>query len=202
MGLGAILVGCTQAPQAPQAETSQAKQATQTEGGEPVRFTLEGEGAPSIIVVGTKVTGRHEIRIPVAEISASATPDCITSGKVVLDLTRLENLDMKGEWKDKFEKHLKSPDFFDVEKYPQDVFEITGCEKASGDTVYLSGNLTLRGVTKGIRVPARYTFTEGKLTLEANFNINRQEWGIAYKGKPDDLIRDEVNVQVRLQGQI
>jgi polyisoprenoid-binding protein YceI len=58
----------------------------------------------------------------------------------------------------------------------------------------------LRGVTKSIRFPAVYKYDPNQPTLEASFNINRQEWGISYKGKADDLIRDEVNIQVKLAG--
>jgi polyisoprenoid-binding protein YceI len=117
-----------------------------------------------------------------------------------LDIANLEVLDLQGEWKAKLEGHLKSPDFFEAEKYPEGIFEVTGCERGSGDTLYLRGNLTLRGVTKNVRFPVVYKYDPNQPTLEASFNINRQEWGISYKGKADDLIRDEVNIQVKLTG--
>ena len=117
-----------------------------------------------------------------------------------MDIANLEVLDLQGEWKAKLEGHLKSPDFFEAEKYPEGILEVTGCERSLGDTLYLSGNLTLRGVTKSIRFPAVYKYDPNQPTLEASFNINRQEWGISYKGIADDLIRDEVNIQVKLAG--
>jgi len=153
-----------------------------------------------VIATGTKVTGRHQIRLPLKEGRVVVSPEgCVTGGRIVLDLTRLEVLDLQGDLKAKLEGHLKSSDFFDVEKYPEAIFEITGCEEGENDTIYLSGNLTMRGVTKNIRFPAN-AFTEGGILLsKASFNINRQEWGIAYKGKPDDLIRDEVNITFSVQ---
>jgi polyisoprenoid-binding protein YceI len=187
--------GCTQAPQAPQAQTEEAKQVQA--GSEGKTYTFLGD----IIAIGTKVTGRHEIRFPIKEATAILTDKCISGGKVVLDIANLEVLDLQGEWKAKLEGHLKSPDFFEAEKYPEGVFEVTGCERGSGDTLYLSGNLTLRGVTKNVRFPIVYKYDPNQPTLEASFNINRQEWGISYKGKADDLIRDEVNIQVKLVGQ-
>ena len=199
--LAAVLwTGCTQAPQAPQAQTKEAKQVQA--GGEGKTYTFLGEDkeASKIIVIGTKVTGRHEIRFPIKEATATLTKECISGGKIVLDIANLEVLDLQGEWKAKLEGHLKSPDFFEAEKYAEGVFEVTGCERGSGDTLYLSGNLTLRGVTKSIRFPAVYKYDPNQPTLEASFNINRQEWGISYKGKADDLIRDEVNIQVKLAG--
>lgn len=201
LGLVALIwTGCTQAPQAPQAQTEEAKQATQSTEGKTYSFLGEGEAAPKIIAIGTKVTGRHEIRLPVREATATLTEKCISGGKIILDLAKLEVLDLQGEWKTKLEGHLRSADFFDTEKYPEGVFEVTGCEAGSGDTLYLTGNLTLRGVTKSVRFPAVYKYDPNQPTLEASFNINRQEWGISYKGKADDLIRDEVNIQVKLTG--
>jgi len=199
--LAAVLwTGCTQAPQAPQAQTEEAKQVQA--GGEGKTYTFLGEDkeAAKIIAIGTKVTGRHEIRFPIKEATATLTNECISGGKIVLDIANLEVLDLQGEWKAKLEGHLKSLDFFEAEKYPEGVFEVTGCERGRGDTLYLSGNLTLRGVTKSIRFPALYKYDPNQPTLKASFNINRQEWGISYKGKADNLIRDEVNIQVKLAG--
>lgn len=198
--LALIWTGCTQAPQAPRAQTEEAKEATKSTEGKTYSFLGEGEAAPKIIAIGTKVTGRHEIRFPVKEATATLTEKCISGGKIVLDLANLEVLDLQVEWKAKLEGHLRSPDFFDTEKYPEGVFEVTGCEAGNGDTLYLTGNLTLRGVTKSVRFPAVYKYDPNQPTLEASFNINRQDWGISYKGKADDLIRDEVNIQVKLMG--
>jgi len=201
LGLVALTwTGCTQAPQAPQAQTEEAKEVAQGTEGKTYSFLGEGDAAPKIIAIGTKVTGRHEIRFPVKEATATLTEKCISGGKIVLDLAKLEVLDLQGEWKAKLEGHLRSPDFFDTEKYPEGVFEVTGCEAGSGDTLYLTGNLTLRGVTKSVRFPAVYKYDPNQPMLEASFNINRQDWGISYKGKADDLIRDEVNIQVKLTG--
>lgn len=185
---------CTQAPQAPQAETKEAQQVQSVAVGTVLQVDSQKS---QVKAIGAKVTGQHEIRFPIKQGTLSVGEGgCISGGKVVMDLSRLEDVDLQGEWKAKLEGHLKSPDFFDVEKYPEGVFEITGCEKGAGDTLYLSGNLTLRGVTKNIRFPAVVRYEGNTLSGKANFNINRQEWGIAFKGKPDDLIRDEVNIQL------
>lgn len=192
----AIWHACTQAPQAPQAETSEAKPTDQavTAG----RRTLSIAAAQSqVIAIGTKLSGRHEIAFPIKEGQLSLSEsNCLAGGKVTMDLTKLEVLDLKGDLKAKLEGHLRSEDFFLTEQHPEAVFEITGCEKANGDTVLLSGNLTMRGQTKNIKFPAVLHLHDNQLHATANFNINRQDWGIAYKGKADDLIRDEVNIKL------
>lgn len=198
----AIWQACTQAPQAPQAETSEA-QAPPNVPAQPGAKSLSIAAAQSkVIAIGTKVTGRHEIAFPIKEGQITVSDDkCIAGGKITMDLSKLEVLDLQGDLKAKLEGHLRSEDFFLTEKYPEAVFEITGCEKANGDTVFLSGNLTMRGQTKNIKFPAVLHLHDGGLRAKANFNINRQEWGIAYKGKADDLIRDEVNINLDITAQ-
>lgn len=195
-----VWAGCTQAPQAPAAETSEAQTpSSQTSSAKAYQVQLD---KTKLIAIGTKVTGRHEIAFPVKEGTLQIGENgCLTGGKVVVDVANLQVLDLEGEDKAKLEKHLRSEDFFATEKYADGMLEITGCERGAADTVYISANLTLRGVTKNIRFPAVLHLGEGMLHSEASFNINRQEWGVAYKGKPDNLIRDEVNISINLLAQ-
>ncbi|MCX7764767.1 MAG: YceI family protein [Bacteroidia bacterium] len=191
-----VWVSCTQAPQAPQAETQEAQPTTQPSSGKSLKI-IPAES--KVKAIGTKVTGRHEIAFPIKQGEVSVAEEgCVIGGKVIIDLKGLQVLDLTGDLKNKLESHLRSDDFFLVDKYPEGVFEITGCEKTAKDTVFLSGNLTLRGQTKNIRFPAVLHVHENSLHAVANFNINRQDWGIAYKGKADDLIRDEVNLSLEI----
>jgi polyisoprenoid-binding protein YceI len=63
----------------------------------------------------------------------------------------------------------------------------------------ISGNLTLKGVTKNIEFPARITVSGNAAEAIAKFNIDRKEWGIVYAGKPDDLIRDAVHLGISIK---
>ncbi|MCS7296673.1 MAG: YceI family protein [Bacteroidia bacterium] len=183
---------CTQAPQAPEAKTQEPQAAPTQLTGKPLKLSLQES---KVIAIGTKVTGRHEISFPIEEGEISfAENGCITSGKILLNLQNLQVLDLEGELKQKLEKHLRSADFFMTDQHPKGIFEITNCQKGNGDTLLLSGNLTLRGQTKNITFPVVLKPSEGGLNAKASFNINRQEWGIAYRGRADDLIRDEVNI--------
>jgi polyisoprenoid-binding protein YceI len=99
--------------------------------------------------------------------------------------------------KEKLTKHLKSPDFFDVGKFPTAKFRSTEIKKdGAGHTI--SGDLTLHGVTKRISFPATISATDTEVSANAEFSINRQDFGIAYPGMPDDLIRDLVVVKLSL----
>lgn len=94
-------------------------------------------------------------------------------------------------------KHLKTPDFFDVAKYPQATFTSISIKPAGdkgdkGDTYTITGNLQLHGVTKSIGFPATIVVSPGVITVESTFAINRKDFGINYAGIADNLIRDEV----------
>lgn len=98
---------------------------------------------------------------------------------------------------EKLTGHLKSPDFFDVEKYPTATFEASSFQEQSdtaGNTHLVTGNLTMHGVTHSITFPAKINVTDGGVTAQADFIINRKDWGIVYTGAPDDLIRDDVRI--------
>ena len=99
--------------------------------------------------------------------------------------------------KEKLTKHLKSPDFFDVEKFPTATFESTKIEKSDASHT-ITGNLTLHGVTKQIRFPATVTASDSQVKADAEFSINRKDFGITYPGMPDDLIRDLVVIKLSL----
>lgn len=100
--------------------------------------------------------------------------------------------------KEKLTKHLKSPDFFDVAKFPTATFRSTEIKK-DGDGHTISGDLTLHGVTKRISFPAAVEVTETEVNASAEFSINRQDFGIAYAGMKDDLIRVLVVIKLSLK---
>ncbi|HET6863570.1 MAG TPA: YceI family protein [Pyrinomonadaceae bacterium] len=97
--------------------------------------------------------------------------------------------------------HLKTPDFFDVAKYPQSTFTSTeikpGGEKGATHTI--TGNLQLHGVTKAITFPATIAVTTNAVTVDSNFSINRKDFGINYTGAADNLIRDEVVLTLKVR---
>jgi polyisoprenoid-binding protein YceI len=96
--------------------------------------------------------------------------------------------------------HLKTPDFFDVAKFPKATFASTKIEPAGGGDAYtVTGNFELHGVKKSITFPATIKATADSVAVDAEFAINRKDFGIVYKGKADDLIRDEVVLKLNLR---
>ena len=100
--------------------------------------------------------------------------------------------------KEKLTKHLKSPDFFDVAEFPTATFRSTEIKK-EGNGHTISGDLTLHGVTKRISFPGTISVSEGRVDADAEFSINRHDYGISYPGMRDDLIRDLVVIKLSLE---
>lgn len=110
--------------------------------------------------------------------------------------SRIE-IDMNSTWSDneRLTRHLKNEDFFDVPTYPTSTFVLTASER-SGEEYIITGDLTLHGVTKSIRFPAKISIAYEQVSLSAEFSIMRNDFGIVYKGRADDLIRDRVVIRL------
>ena len=98
-------------------------------------------------------------------------------------------------------KHLQTGDFFEVEKFPKASFSSTKIEPdaAKGaDSYTVTGDLELRGEKKTVTFPATISVTPEAVAVNAEFAINRKDFGIVYAGKADDLIRDDVVIKLDL----
>ncbi len=95
---------------------------------------------------------------------------------------------------DKLTTHLKSPDFFEVRRFPTAKFESTKIEPASG-TSQITGKLTLHGVTKEITIPAHVEITDAGLHLSSEFTISRLDFGMTFDPKK---VEDKVALTVTI----
>jgi polyisoprenoid-binding protein YceI len=154
-------------------------------------YTIRSESTVGFI--GSKVTGSHNGGFK--KVAGTITVD---AGKITG--TPEIKIGMKSIWADneRLTGHLKSPDFFDVEKYPISTFSVTAID-ATGPTNKITGNLEMHGVTKSISFPAAVEIGDEAVTVKAAFAINRKQWNINYPGKPNDLIRDNVVVKLDLK---
>ena len=119
--------------------------------------------------------------LPINDGVLSVNEGQVTGGNFTINVTALEVNDLEGKDKAKLEGHLKSPDFFEVEKYPSAKFEITSVapadSKASGTypgaTHVISGNLTLKDSTKNVTFPAKIETNGEAVGAQADFTIDR-----------------------------
>ena len=83
---------------------------------------------------------------------------------------------------DMLTNHLKSPDFFEVRRFPTAKFDSTNI-KSTGNQSQITGKLTLHGVTKEVTIPATIEVSDAGLRIVSDFSINRLDFGIAYDPK-------------------
>ena len=89
-------------------------------------------------------------------------------------------------------KHLKDSDFFDVKKFPTSTIVLTKDATTTGDNKYVTGNLTIKGITQPVTFPAKTEVKNGILKLNGRLAIDRTKWDIRYKsGKFYDLLADQ-----------
>ena len=182
----------------PKAEVKDAPAAAETDkpaapaAGETTLDVLADSSA--IGFVGAKLTGTHEGSFKKFTGSATLKDGKATSVNFEVDTTSVVTD------AEKLTGHLKSADFFDVEKFPKASFASTKItEKAEGDYTHeIEGTLDLHGKKKVVKFPAKVTVADGKASGVTEFTINRKDFGIVYAGMPDDLIKDEVLMKLNL----
>ncbi len=124
-----------------------------------------------------------------AEVSLDATNWSASTVSLTIDATSLSTrVDMR-------DNHLRGPDFFDVAKFPTIAFKSVSVTKVAEGKLDITGDLTIRGVTKRIIVPATAMFYDkGAGRFRGQFAINRKDYGVAYDSSVNP-IENEVQVQ-------
>jgi polyisoprenoid-binding protein YceI len=102
-------------------------------------------------------------------------PDVPTSAKIALTIDAA-SLDTGIDMRD---RHLRSADFFDVERYPTISFQSVRVE-SGGRRATVLGRLTLRGVTRELAVPVDVQISNAALVASGEFIVNRGEYAMSY----------------------
>tara|TARA_R110002124_G_scaffold254659_1_gene420270 strand:- start:2840 stop:3373 length:534 start_codon:yes stop_codon:yes gene_type:complete len=104
--------------------------------------------------------------------------------------------------------HLKSPDFFEVENYPEITFVSTSIKKIDDDDFKLVGNLTIKGVTKEIKLDTEFggfmkdLYGNEKAGFSINGKLNRKDFGLNYNAALEAggvMIGNEIKINAEIQ---
>lgn len=148
-------------------------------GGGEEKYTVSNK-ISSMEWVGKKVTGEHFGTIKVKEGNVMVKDGMITGGTLMIDMNSIIVEDIKDEETNaKLSGHLRSEDFFGVEKYPMSKLEITEVVK-KGDKYHIHGNLTIKDVTDKVEIPATIKMEDNKLVAIGETEIDRTKYGIKY----------------------
>ncbi len=201
-----LIVACKNTPEGEKAAVGDAKEVAKAATTAKV-FAVTGG---TIYWTGTKVGGSHSGTFSIPKGTINTEGDNITSGKFGIDMTSITNTDLPDEKKGDLVGHLSSPDFFDVQNHPIGKFEIVSVAPASGSeetTHNITGNLTLKGITKSVTIPAFVVLADNSLTATTpKFTINRTDWDIKYGSgligtAADKIIHDDVSLNLEIKAE-
>jgi polyisoprenoid-binding protein YceI len=115
-----------------------------------------------------------------------------------------ETIDTRNEQRD---AHLRSNDFLDIPNHPQITFVSTKVEPKGGDVYRVTGDLTIRGVTKPIAFDLEFTgsavdpFGNTRVGLDGSVKINRKDWGVNFNAALEAggvLVSEEITLEFEI----
>ena len=145
--------------------------------------TLKVDPKASTINWGAKkVTGTHAGTVPLESGTLVVDNDKLKGGSFVADIKSLVVTDVKDqEMNGKLTNHLKSDDFFSVEKHPQAKLVISSVTPKGGNAYDVTGKLTIKGITQDVKFPATVTADAKKVTANAKVSIDRTKYDIKFR---------------------
>lgn len=106
------------------------------------------------------------------------------------------------------DKHLKSPDFFDVEKFKEITFKSESLKKVDNDTYVMTGDLTIKGISKKVSLNVEFNglmkdpWGKEKAGFSLSGKINRKDWGLNWNAALETggvLVGEEVSIVAEIQ---
>ena len=199
---------CDKAPKGDDAKITETEQAV-----EPTGSIFAVDTARSWIkFTGHGVGKNHPGTFKLIYGTVSLANDSLSGGAFRIDIRSMKMEQQGTDIKTKLRPHLLSGDFFDAEKFGTAKFEITnigpydptdvGKSIVEGANIYISGNLTLKNVTKNISFPARVDMDGNTIKGKANFDIDRRQWQMNYGNDNtlgDKFISETVNIDLYLE---
>jgi len=138
------------------------------------------------------------------EATIVQTKDDLSDSKLTATI-KTKSIDTDNEGRD---KHLRSADFFDVEKYPEITFTSKSFEKTGKDTYKITGDLTMHGATKPVVLETKFNGTMNdpwgntKAGFKAETKVNRKDFNIVWNKTLEVgglLVGDEVEITINIE---
>jgi len=146
---------------------------------------------------GKKVTGEHHGTIDLKSGNLEVVGSKIKSGTFQMDMTTIVNEDLSNEsMNKKLVGHLKSDDFFSVDKHPVSTLVIKEVKHKAGNTHSFTGDLTIKEITHPVTFDAEVKISGDKLEANGKMEVDRTLYDIRYgsgkffTGLGDNLIYD------------
>jgi len=185
-------------------ETTEAGQVAET-STESITYKVDVENSTIEWKAGTVIPGKaHYGTISLSSGEVNVKDGVLESGNFVLDMPSIAVGDIDEEnGKSYLEAHLRgtnedsADDFFNTTQFPEGKFEITAVTNEG-----LEGNLTLKRITKNIKVPAKITVNENQVSIDSeSFYIDRTLWNVNFRNQSmldvatDKVIKNDVEIK-------
>ena len=178
MFFAALAYGCAN-PAANKPKATVANAAPESDSAKPAnaeRLVISPENS-KVEFVAAKVTRSHNGSFKQFAGAIDLDKNSVESSRVSIDIQTISVVTDEPD----LTKHLQTPDFFDVAKYPKANFTSTKIEPAGGANYNVTGNFDLHGVKKSIQFPATITAARDSVSVGAEFSINRQDFGLVIR---------------------
>jgi len=156
----------------------------------------------SINWLAKKVTGQHEGNVNLKEGNLIFKGKKVVGGNFTVDMTSMTTTDLKaGQGKEKLDGHLKSEDFFGIEKFPTATLVFKSIGEKSAGVYSVTADLTIKGITDSVN----FDLTTSANTATTKLSVDRTKFGIKYGSKSlvdtiaDKAIDDEFELTVALK---
>jgi polyisoprenoid-binding protein YceI len=199
---------CSDAPRGDNATITDKQQAANATGQTFVVDTT----ASKMRFTGHGVGKNHKGTLRLSSGEVAIANKQLTGGNFIINIRSLDLDEKGGIFDEKLRPHLMSGDFFDAEKFGSAKFVITDVKPyqsngtdtsiVEGANFTVSGNFTLKDVTKNITFPARIDLDDNTLKAKGNFDIDRRQWNMNFgndKTLGDKFISEKVNIELDLE---
>lgn len=129
-----------------------------------------------IVWKGYKVTGSHEGNIAIKSGFLNFNENILTGGSFIIDMATLTSTDLEGKSKKQLEGHLKSDDFFGIEKFPIAILNFTNVKVAGKNSYEVKGDITIKGKTNSVSFIVSVYGNKANVSLK----IDRTKFDVRY----------------------
>lgn len=150
--------------------------------------------------VGKKIAGQHDGTIDFKEGSLTFKNSKLTGGNFTVDMTTINATDVEGKTREKLNGHLKSEDFFGVEKHPESTLNFTKVTEKEKGIYTVTADMTIKGIANSVT----FDLSVKENSASADFKVDRTKYDVKYGSKSffdgigDKAINDEFELQVTL----
>lgn len=151
---------------------------------------------------GSNAFGTHEGYVSISKGELMIEKGKLRGGAVEVNTRTIE--DENQESNSGLIKHLKDPDFFDVQRFPTAVISITKAEEGDSGEIKITADLTIKSITNPVGFPVKMEINDGVVKATGKLVIDRTLWDVRYgSGKffdnlKDKAISDSIEFNVRI----